>query len=314
MNKFIYKIFKISFINMLIITLSAEILAGGPKDISDQTIILGQSSYNSDISDLKKILHGKYEISQTICGQGSFSLVYQATDNKGNKYVIKIPKRKEKLDKWINEKKHTNQLILEIFKDYKGKIKIPFIKEFGPDFIIEEDMGRDTLLTCYKDLSDEDKKYISKEIALLFIYLFDKSDSDQIKEYESAYDNEIRSNIFSIVLIDYINNPLTDKFKKRDISDELLTFVLPDLHLDNIIYDFKTKEIKIIDLDGFKKDCIYKNFLSKALVLNQQDGLSELINNVISYINEYRPNTINKDKLNLFFKMEDMALEYSCWE
>lgn len=263
------------------------------------------------VEDIVRTLNGEYTlVSDTLCGRGAHTIVYPLLGKDGKRYVLKISKQEENTPKFMEEKIHTNNLLKEIFCGYTGEVEVPFVEKFGEDYVIEKCMGGSSLLKCYHELPEEEKREIGEKIAQFILYLSEKGLTGNLKEYTSIYDNEKQKDILKNY---FINNrsELAERFEKRDIADEIETWALVDLHLDNIMYDKETKQLSVIDLDGIRKDCIYRNFLPKSI--SCQDGLYDFMNMVISCINEHKPGTISKEKFELFYEAEDEAIIDVCF-
>lgn len=285
-------------------SLESEICLQGQSDVLERKSL-------KKVMDIVENLNGEYELmSDTPCGEGSFAMVYPLMGKDGKKYVVKISKFEDNTYKFMEEKRCTDRLLKEIFDDYSGEVKIPFIRKFGEEYVIEECYGNTSLLKCYCELSEEERKEVVEKIAQVILYLMEKGSTGKVKEYTSVYDNEKQKDILKNYFAKN-RSELAERFEKRCIKDEIETWAFVDLHLDNILYDRETKELSIIDLDGIRKDCIYRNFLPTSI--SHQNGLYKFMDMLMDCVNKYKPNTISKEKFKLFYDAEDEAIADVCF-
>ena len=230
---------------------------------------------------------------------------------------MKIPKRldEDSLLEWTEEKQEVYDELQKFYADikyYDGNVRVPKICNIKEKYIVEEYAGKSLLDGSNQNLTDDEREYIISELAKFFDYIFNQDKNNKVSEYESVYKKKGDINVFSRLLA---GSEEYKDFFERDKSDEIETWVFPDIHLENITYDRDTGVINIIDVDGLKKDCIYKNFLSLAVCTGIQEGLRDFVRDLIKQINSYNNIKIDVSKWEYFKEIEnsDYVIDRVCF-
>ncbi|MEG0022443.1 MAG: hypothetical protein RR745_06225, partial [Bacilli bacterium] len=177
-----------------------------------------------------------------------------------DKYVLKIctyTKRDKEFNNEINFLERNNTFSPSIYYYDLSRRKYNF------SFSIEEKVKGGNLLVCWQNLNTNNKVYVlDKILEYIFTINKEKCSKNILNNLLSEFNNYIKiindRNILTSDQLDYLQQ-LKNNLEVY-LTNSKQSKIHGDLHFNNIIYNDKTKEIKIIDYEKFGDSFLDKEF------------------------------------------------------
>lgn len=233
-------------------------------------------------------LGDNYHILCKLGKSGARTSCFLVTDNYNCFYALRVSNNGDA--SWIKQQLQTIDITNYLFKDYAGNIDIPKTILIGEDYILETYAGEVFSNEACRALSQSKRQEIAEDVAFFLYHIHNKyytSSITPLRMYGNSSLEEVLdlfSNYLSSSKVQYLRE-LINRFNTRDTSDEVAVITHSDLRYQNMLYNFYTSKLSIIDfeLTSVKRN-IYHDFVPFATASFGIDY--EFWHNVISAYNQ----------------------------